>query len=221
VIALEPSCGAVLRDELPNLFPDDEDAKRLTRQTLSLGEFLAGLGDQWRAPRLERTALVHLHCHQKATTDTDCDAQVLDRLGLDHQILNAGCCGLAGSFGYEAGEKYEVSMKAGEHGLFPAVRGAPAHALLITDGFSCSSQIAHGTDRQALHLAQVVQMALRTGPNGPTVGTPEQHVPDPPSPRRRGPGRRAALALALAAAAAGTRTAYRQRTGEQHARHRI
>jgi len=89
--------------------------------------------------------------------------RVLDRLGLDWELIDSGCCGLAGSFGYEAGEKYEVSMKAGEQVLLPAVREAPKHALIVTDGFSCRSQIKHGTDRQALHLAQVLQLAIREG----------------------------------------------------------
>jgi FAD/FMN-containing dehydrogenase/Fe-S oxidoreductase len=160
VVALEPSCGAVLRDELQNMLPHDENAKRLGRLTMSLGEFLAECAPEWRPPSLDRKAIVHLHCHQKATSDTDCDLQVLDRLGLDYEVLDSGCCGLAGSFGYEAGEKYEVSMKAGEQVLLPAVREAPKHALVITDGFSCRSQIKHGTDREALHLAEVVQMAL-------------------------------------------------------------
>jgi len=163
VVALEPSCGAVLRDELQNMLPHDEDAKRLGRLTMSLGEFLARRTDEWPLPTLDRRALVHLHCHQKATSDTDCDMRVLDRLGLDWELIDSGCCGLAGSFGYEAGEKYEVSMKAGEQVLLPAVREAPKHALIVTDGFSCRSQIKHGTDRQALHLAQVLQLAIREG----------------------------------------------------------
>jgi FAD/FMN-containing dehydrogenase/Fe-S oxidoreductase len=160
VVALEPSCGAVLRDELQNMLPHDEHAKRLGRLTMSLGEFLARRVPDWRPPALERSALLHLHCHQKATSDTDCDTQVLDGLGLDWQLIDSGCCGLAGSFGYEAGDKYDVSMKAGERVLLPAVRDAPKHALVITDGFSCRSQIKHGSDREALHLAQVVQLAL-------------------------------------------------------------
>jgi Fe-S oxidoreductase len=175
VVALEPSCGAVFRNELINMYPADEDAKRLCRQTVSIGELLAGLGDEWDAPTLERHALVHLHCHQRATSDTDCDVAVLDRLGVRHQVLDTGCCGMAGSFGYEAGEKYRVSMEVGELHLLPAVRAAPDHTLLVTDGFSCRSQIAHGSDRGALHLAQVVQMAAQTGPNGPTAGKPEEH----------------------------------------------
>jgi FAD/FMN-containing dehydrogenase/Fe-S oxidoreductase len=167
VVALEPSCGAVLRDELQNMLPHDEHAKRLGRLTVSLGELLALHAPDWRPPSLDRRAIVHLHCHQKATSDTDCDLEMLDRLGLDYEVLDSGCCGLAGSFGYEPGEKYEVSMKAGERVLLPAVRAAPKHALVITDGFSCRSQIKHGSDREALHLAQVVQMALRVRGEAP------------------------------------------------------
>jgi FAD/FMN-containing dehydrogenase/Fe-S oxidoreductase len=160
VVALEPSCGAVFRDELVELFPDDEDAKRLDRLTCSIGEFLEREAPDWKPPPLDRRALLHLHCHQRATSDTECDKRVLGRLGLKLEVLDAGCCGLAGSFGYEAGEPYDVSMKAGERVLLPAVRDAAADALVITDGFSCRSQIEHGADRGALHLAQVAQLAL-------------------------------------------------------------
>jgi FAD/FMN-containing dehydrogenase/Fe-S oxidoreductase len=174
VIALEPSCGAVFRDELLGLFPADEDAKRLARQTRSLGEFLHELGDEWQAPSLGRRALVHWHCHQRATSDVDCDHAVLERLGVDADVLDDGCCGLAGSFGYEPGEHYDVSMKAGERKLLPAVRAASESTLIVTDGFSCRSQIEHGTERSSLHLAQVVQMALHNGPNGPAIAPPER-----------------------------------------------
>ncbi|MBV9421610.1 MAG: FAD-binding protein [Solirubrobacterales bacterium] len=174
VVALEPSCRAVFRNELTNMLPHDEDAKRLARQTHSLGEFLATQAKDRDLPRLERKALVHFHCHQRATSDTDCDQAVFDRIGLDYEVLDTGCCGLAGSFGYERGERYEVSVKAAERTLLPAVRGASAHALVMTDGFSCRSQIEHGSDRSALHLAQVLQMALHEGPNGPAAPRPEQ-----------------------------------------------
>jgi FAD/FMN-containing dehydrogenase/Fe-S oxidoreductase len=174
VVALEPSCGAVFRNELTNMLPDDEDAKRLSRQACTLGELLAREACEWEMPRLERKALVHFHCHQRATSDTDCDRAVMDRLGLDYEVLSTGCCGLAGSYGYERGEHYEISMKAGEQALLPAVRDAPPHTLLVTDGFSCRSQVEHGSDRSTLHLAQVVQMALRDGPNGPVAARPEQ-----------------------------------------------
>jgi Fe-S oxidoreductase len=195
VVALEPSCGAVFRNELVNMLPDDEDAKRLSRQTFTLGELLAQHAPGWELPRLERRALVHFHCHQRATSDTDCDCAVLDRLGLDYEVLESGCCGLAGSFGYEAGERYEVSVRAGERVLLPRVREASPHTLILTDGFSCRSQIEHGSDRSALHLAQVVQMALREGPNGPAFERPERRYHEPPSGvAGAGPGRRRAVA---------------------------
>jgi Fe-S oxidoreductase len=173
VVALEPSCGAVFRNELTNMLPDDVDAKRLARQTYTLGEFLASEATEWEMPHLERKALVHLHCHQRATSDTDCDRAVMDRLGLDYEVLDTGCCGLAGSFGYERGERYEVSIKAGER-MLPRVREASEHTLILTDGFSCRSQIEHGSERGALHLAQAVQMGLREGPNGPALARPEE-----------------------------------------------
>jgi FAD/FMN-containing dehydrogenase/Fe-S oxidoreductase len=163
IVALEPSCGAVFRDELVELLPDDEDAKRLNRLTVSLAELLARERPDWQPPTLDNDALVHLHCHQRATSDTDCDVAVLERLGLDLEVLDSGCCGLAGSFGYQAGEPFDVSMKAGERVLFPAVRRADADTLIVTDGFSCRSQIEHGTGRRAHHLAEVLDLALARG----------------------------------------------------------
>jgi hypothetical protein len=178
------------------MLPHDEDAKRLSRQTLTLGEFLAQHAADWEMPRLERKAVVHFHCHQRATSDTDCDVEVLDRLGLDYEVLDAGCCGLAGSFGYERGERYEVSIKAGEKALLPRVRDVSEHTLILTDGFSCHSQIDHGSDRQALHLAQAIQMALHEGPNGPATPRPERHYVQAPDVKHSG--------SALPARAAGT-----------------
>jgi FAD/FMN-containing dehydrogenase/Fe-S oxidoreductase len=176
VLALEPSCGAVFRDELVSMLPNDQDAKRLAGLTCSLGELLDSHAEDWEPPTLRRHALVHAHCHQKATADTGADLRVLERLGVSYQELNAGCCGLAGSFGYEDGQPYEVSMKAGERVLLPAVRAAPRDAIIVTDGFSCRHQISHGTERRALHLAQVLQMAHRLGPGGPSQGLPEEYA---------------------------------------------
>jgi Fe-S oxidoreductase len=99
---------------------------------------------------------------------------VLDRLGLDHEVLDTECCGLAGSFGYERGERYEVSIKAGERQLLPRVREASPHTLILTDGFSCRTQIEHGSGRRPLHLAQAIQMALRSGPSSPSTIPPER-----------------------------------------------
>jgi Fe-S oxidoreductase len=210
VISLEPSCGAVFRSELTNMLPNDEDAKRLARQTHTLGEFLAQQAADWQLPRLERKALVHFHCHQRATSDTDCDQKVFERLGLDYEVLDTGCCGLAGSFGYEAGERYEVSVKAGEKVLLPRIRAASPHTLILTDGFSCRSQIEHGSQRSALHLAQAVQMAMKEGPNGPPWPRPESQYVESPEASPNGRGR-AARAASLALAAGGAALAVHQR----------
>jgi hypothetical protein len=102
-------------------------------------------------------------------------------------VLDDGCCGLAGSFGFEAGEHYDVSMAAGESKLLPAVRDLPDSALVMTDGFSCATQIAQATNRQALHIAQVLQMALRDGPNGPAINPPEERYLMQPPASRVGP----------------------------------
>jgi FAD/FMN-containing dehydrogenase/Fe-S oxidoreductase len=164
VVTLEPSCGAVFRDELVSMLPHDDDAKRLARQTCSLAELLAEAVPGWTPDGVRgRRALVHLHCHQKATSDTSCDLALLERLGLETEVLDSGCCGVAGSFGYEPGEPYEISVKAGERVLLPAVRAAADDTLLVTDGFSCRSQIAHGSGRGSLHLAQVARMAMEDG----------------------------------------------------------
>ena len=158
VVGLEPSCVAVFRDELPSLLPS-EDARRLSSQTVHLSELLER--DGWEPPRLARTAVLHGHCHHKAVMKTDAEEALLARLGVELEILDSGCCGLAGSFGYEGGEHYDLSMQVGERVLFPAVRAAPEDALLVADGFSCRQQVAHGTGRRALHLAEVLALALR------------------------------------------------------------
>ncbi|MBX6312257.1 MAG: FAD-binding protein, partial [Isosphaeraceae bacterium] len=152
VIGLEPSCTAVFRDELVNLFPHDRDAHRLREQTFSLGEFLTKQVPGYQPPPLRRKALVHGHCHHKVIMSMYGEEQVLKKMGLDFDgILDAGCCGLAGSFGFEA-DKYDISMQIGERVLLPAVRAAAPDMLIIADGFSCKHQIREGTDRQALHL---------------------------------------------------------------------
>jgi hypothetical protein len=108
---------------------------------------------------LQRRAVVHMHCHHKAILRTGPEEAVLKKLGLDYKVLDSGCCGMAGSFGFEK-DHYEVSIASGERVLLPAVREADQGALIIADGFSCREQIAQTTDRRALHLAEVIQLAL-------------------------------------------------------------
>jgi FAD/FMN-containing dehydrogenase/Fe-S oxidoreductase len=175
VVGMEPSCVAVFRDELLNLFPADADAQRLSAQTLTLSEFLRKHAPDAELPQLRRAALVQRHCHHQSVMGFDADKEVLDGLGLDVELPDSGCCGMAGSFGYEAGERYEVSVAAGERVLLPAVRDAPADAVIVADGFSCRSQIKSGTGRRALHLAEVIALAYQEGQDGPP-GRPEDAI---------------------------------------------
>jgi FAD/FMN-containing dehydrogenase/Fe-S oxidoreductase len=159
IVGLEPSCVAVFRDELVNLFPHDERAQKLSRQTFLLSEFLETKAKNLPLPQLNRKALLHGHCHHKSLMKMTAEESVLHRLGVDFQSPAPGCCGMAGSFGFER-DKYDISIAIGELELLPAVRQAPPDWLIIADGFSCREQIAQGSPRHALHLAEVIQMAL-------------------------------------------------------------
>jgi FAD/FMN-containing dehydrogenase/Fe-S oxidoreductase len=161
IVGLEPSCVAVFRDELGNLFPNNEDAKRLKKQVFTLAEFLEKKAPDFKIPEFRAKAVVHGHCHHKAIMKMESDTKVLDKMKLDYKMLDSGCCGMAGYFGYEAGKHYEVGLAAGERVLLPAVRDADKEAIIVTDGFSCREQIEQGTGRKGLHTAQVLQMALR------------------------------------------------------------
>jgi hypothetical protein len=98
---------------------------------------------------------------------------VLEKMGLDYELLEAGCCGMAGSFGYEK-DKYEVSIACGERALLPQVRKAGLSTLVIADGFSCKEQIQQQSDRHALHLAEVLEMAIRDPGHGQALLYPER-----------------------------------------------
>ncbi|HUJ34335.1 MAG TPA: FAD-linked oxidase C-terminal domain-containing protein [Solirubrobacteraceae bacterium] len=161
VLVLEPSCASVFRDELRKLLPHDEHARRLVAQTMVLDELLAHYAPDWTPPRVDRRALIHGHCHQKAVIGANPGRDLLGRAGVEAESTGAGCCGMAGSFGYGAGERYEVSMKIGEHTLLPAIRAAGAEKLLVADGFSCRAQITAGTGRHALHTAEVLALGLQ------------------------------------------------------------
>jgi Fe-S oxidoreductase len=176
VIGLEPSCLATFRDELVNMLPGDLDAQRLASQSYVLSEFLADHAPGWAPPRLHRKALVQPHCHHHAVIGFGAETALLKAMGLDAEVPDAGCCGMAGSFGYEAGERYRVSMAAGERTLLPAVRDADPETLIVADGFSCRSQIKAGTNRRGLHLAQVLQLAFTEGQLGPAASPPESAV---------------------------------------------
>ena len=172
IVVLEPSCAAVFRDELLNLFPQDERAHKLSRQTFLLSEFLEKKAAHFQLPNLPAKALIHGHCHHKSLMKMTDEESVLRKMGIDWSAPAPGCCGMAGSFGFDE-EKYDVSMAIGELELLPAVRQAPPDSLIIADGFSCREQIAQSTDRHALHLAEVIATALK-GPLQSDGAYPEQ-----------------------------------------------
>ena len=161
VIGLEPSCLLTLRDEYGVLLPGTE---MLARSAFLFEEFLAS---ESTAGRLElklkpvaANALLHGHCHQKAFAVLGAVEQVLRLVpGLDVRTVESSCCGMAGSFGYEA-EHYDISMRMAEANLLPAVRQAAADTLLVADGTSCRHQIGHGAKREALHVARILEQAL-------------------------------------------------------------
>lgn len=159
VIGLEPACLSVFRDELPNLFPDDALAGKLASQCHLFSDFLMNVPG-WDAPQLGGEALVHGHCHQKAVFGMTSEMALLKRLGISTQVPEAGCCGMAGAFGFNA-RHYAVSVQAGEAALLPAVRAASQQVMIVASGYSCREQIAQLTDRDALHIAEVVALALK------------------------------------------------------------
>ncbi len=198
LVGVEPSCVAVFRDELPKLLPDDEDAKRLSSQTFHLAEFLLEHVDGYEPPRLARHALVHGHCHERATGGFEPASKLLEKMGARVEAPDSGCCGMAGAWGYEESH-YDVSQACAERVLLPAVRDAAPQTLVVGDGFSCRTQIEQaGTGRRALHLAQVLQLAYRHGEQGPSGRFPEEAAPSLPRVDR---GRRPAAVAALAAGA--------------------
>ncbi len=207
MVVLEPSCWAAFKDELGNLMPNSEDAKRLADLTFTLADFLRKKAPDYRLPALKRKAIVHGHCHQKALDALNdkefgklfAEKEIFDKMHLSHEHPDAGCCGMAGAFGYEKiNDHYEVGVAAGERMLLPEVRKAPDDELIIADGFSCQEQIEQQTDRTPLHIAQVLQMALHRD-------VPQKHPEAPIVAARKKAMHagmaRAAVTLGIAAAA--------------------
>ncbi|WP_242345629.1 FAD-binding and (Fe-S)-binding domain-containing protein [Anaeromyxobacter terrae] len=197
IVVLEPSCAAVFRDELPNLLARDPRAGALAHQVKVLAELVDEAGDRFPLGRIDREALVQIHCHEHAVMGEDAERRTLARLGLDAAVMDHGCCGMAGSFGFEAGDRYEVSMTVGERGVLPEVRRRE-DALVLADGFSCRTQIEQGAGRRALHLAEVIRLSQEPAPPAdPERWARERRLrPDPPLRVAR-----AAAALVLAALA--------------------
>lgn len=166
VIMLEPSCASVFRDELCNLLPNHPNARRLRQQTFALSEFLQSKAASYTPPKLTgKKAVLHGHCHHKAVLRFADEEALLKKMGVELKSLDSGCCGMAGPFGFEE-DKFAISQALGERVLLPAVRAAAAETLIVTDGFSCREQIMQNTNREPLHIAEVLQMALRQSRGG-------------------------------------------------------
>ncbi|HLW60905.1 MAG TPA: FAD-linked oxidase C-terminal domain-containing protein [bacterium] len=162
IVGLEPSCTVTLKDEYPDLAPGGA-ADQVARQTFMIEEFLVQLharGIDLPLGRRERRVLLHGHCHQRAMVGTQPSLAALRWLpGATVVEADSGCCGMAGSFGYEA-EHYAVSLAMGERALFKAIRDLPVDALIVAAGASCRQQILHGTGRPAVHLVEALAEAL-------------------------------------------------------------
>jgi Fe-S oxidoreductase len=163
ILGLEPSCLFTLRDEFESMLPG-EATKALAKQAMLFEEFLAREADAGRLnlklKPVGKKALLHGHCHQKAFATMGAVERALRLVPeLEVTTVESSCCGMAGSFGYEA-EHYEVSMKMAEASLLPAVRKADDATLIVADGTSCRHQIAEGAHRNALHVARVLAQAL-------------------------------------------------------------
>ena len=155
IVVLEPSCASVFRDEAVNLMPDDPRTTKLRRQTLLLSEFLRQRAPDYVPAKTGQTILVHMHCHHRAIFNMKDEVAALNATGGAVKVLDSGCCGMAGPFGFEQ-KSYAVSQTLGERVLLPAVRAADDQTLIVTDGFSCREQIAQNTGRRAVHLAEVL-----------------------------------------------------------------
>ena len=175
MVVLEPSCCSVFRDEMRALLPDSAAASRLAENTFTLSEFLEKKVPGYQPPALNRRAIVQGHCHHKAIMRFKDEKSLMEKMGLHCEVLESGCCGMAGSFGYER-DKYDVSVACGERALLPRVRQEPPSTIIMADGFSCKEQIAQQSDRHALHLAEVMQIALHQGPSGPSDACLEEQT---------------------------------------------
>lgn len=207
IVGMEPSCLAVFKDELTGMLPHDDDAARLSRNAMHFAEFFEEY--EIPVPPLAAKAIVWGHCHHKATGGMDPEHKLLKRMGVEVDPISGGCCGLAGSWGFEQGH-YDMSMQCGEQALLPAVRKADYDTLVIANGFSCKTQIQQsGSGRSALHVAQAIKLARDRGPDGhqPDRGEPSAIEVRPKAPAAWRAARAAAGGFTLLVGAAAARYA--------------
>lgn len=200
IIGMEPSCLAVFRDEMPKLLPNNQDAARMRENCFHWAEFFEK--HNVAVPRLEGKAVVWGHCHHKATGGIAPEMTLFkDRMGLDAEEAKGGCCGLAGSWGFETG-KYDISMQCGEIGLLPAVRKAAPNTVIIANGFSCKTQLDQSNlGRHALHAGEVLRIAQKVASPHLRAEYPERLREPKPQPTSRDRLLRTGILVCLAAVA--------------------
>jgi Fe-S oxidoreductase len=167
IVGVEPSCILTFREEYLDLLPGNEDVIAIAENSFMIDELLfklhqeGTLGIEWKANDGPRV-MFHGHCHQKALIGMPPSMTMLELAGCNASESGAGCCGMAGSFGYEE-EHYEISRKIGEDRLFPAVENSSAQTIIAIAGVSCRQQIEHFTDRHAVHIAEVLADRIAPG----------------------------------------------------------
>jgi Fe-S oxidoreductase len=160
IVGLEPACVSVFKDELPNLFPNDVRAQRLSEQVVYFSDFLQR-ESCLPAAETELSALVHGHCHHKALIGMTGEMALLKRVGIRARAVDSGCCGMAGAFGFRP-DSYRLSVELAEMKLLPVVRAAKGDELIVASGYSCREQIEQLSSRKAIHVAEAVAMAVQT-----------------------------------------------------------
>jgi Fe-S oxidoreductase len=192
VVVLEPSCASVFRDDAPDLLPDNVRVQKLAKQTYLLSEFLEKFAPDWQPPQWPVEAIVQGHCHHKALMKMNAEEAVLRRMGARVTVLDSGCCGMAGPFGFEK-DKFEVSQTLANRVLIPAVQAASLQTAIIADGFSCREAIHQNSSRRGIHLAELLDLAGR--PDRDTA-PPEVLTRAPLEAARRAAQRQIAVGLA-------------------------
>jgi Fe-S oxidoreductase len=157
IVVLEPSCLSVFRDELPALFPDDKRAQVLSRAVVTFAEFVER--ENIPLPEAVKAPHIHGHCHQKACGGMNAEQSLLAKMDARDHLLNTGCCGMAGAYGYNA-KTEEVSKKIGRDIWAPQLSNVPDDDVVVADGFSCRSQAANVAGRHALHLAEWMALQI-------------------------------------------------------------
>ncbi len=161
IVFLEPSVAAMFKDDLPKIWPHDQDLMRIVNLCSMLSEFI--VKEDFALPWIGGKAVLHNHCNQKAVLDAKAVHRVLSRMGIEYEEPQKGCCGMAGSFGYVKAHN-EISLKLAEQHLLPAVRRAEPETFILAEAFSCRTQIKDGSTREPIHTAQLIEQAFQSHP---------------------------------------------------------